>query len=411
MTDFELAKRLFPKASEIVAEALGDSMPPSFVEAEAVEDSASGIVKVRFLGDTVLLGDDAEGTADDAADTDATYEEWDVVEVPCSATIKAGERVLVTVQDNAPVDAVVSGWGDRVATTASNAEAIATATDQHFWSDGNGIHVSTDDHDAAGTNNILINSLGILLRELTTVLLELSSAGVIVGDQSGTHLSASSSAVEIISGALQTLLSMSKQTRNIDGTNTDLGAITSTMPLLLEHVATGTSRLYMTNGTSPNKELLRIVEALGNYTAEVEASANASLGAESKMTATSTQGGMKVAQVSASAASSGSLINLSADEILVGFAPLFTTATTTKSIGNVNAGAGWTCTETATTVAGYTPMAIIGFNQTHNQAGTVGGVNRNGTTLGAYGKNTSSTAWTGTNEFTWQVLYIKSELL
>ena len=368
MNDFDLAQSLFKKPAEVVKEAFGGRLPTYTVEAEAMADSEGGFVQVQFMGDTVNLTDgDPDGAGDVTDESAESGEAAQWVEVPCSACIKAGDRVLVTIQDGAPIDCVSIGWGDVVSATASQAEAIATATNQHFWSDTNGIHVSTDDGDAAGTNNILINSLGILLRELTTVLLELSSAGVIVGDQSGTHLKVSSSSVEILSATLQTLLALSKQTRNIDGTDTDLGAITSAMPLLLEHVGAGTSRFYMTDGTNPNKELTRLVEVLGNYTAEIESSANASLGAESKITATSTDGGVHVAQVSTSASSSGSLVNLQGDEILVGFAAPLVYEDKTVTVPSTAAGANYSSSAISVLKTGYSP---IGCYQTWWASGT-----------------------------------------
>lgn len=396
MTDFELAKKLFPKASEIVAEALGDSMPPSFVEAEAVEDSASGVVRVRFLGDTILLGDDAEGTAEDAADTDATYEEWDVVEVPCSATIKAGERVLVTIQGNAPVDAVVSGWGDRVATTASNAEAIATATDQHFWSDTNGIHVSTDDHDAAGTNNILINSLGILLRELTTVLLELSASGVIVGDQSGTHLAVESSGIEVLSDLGEQILAMQAGAR---GTSRISAARLSDLARAIMRVRTDAGL----TGTQGDAELYLCSESsstASEATIRAYSPTSSAVGTTAEIRALSGYG------------STNPQIQLNAGSIRINetYAPMKVVANT-AAIGSVSAGSGFSVSKTVTAQSGYTALGVVGYNQTHNMAGTVGGAFLSSGTLYAYGKNDSTSAWSGTNDFTWYVLYVRSELL
>lgn len=278
---------------------------------------------------------------------------------------------------------------ERTNQVAESAKAIAEATDQHFWNDTNGVHVSTQDKVPNGTRNILINSVGILLRAVDNYLAELSASGVKFYDGLGnastnetasfgsngakigkvdeTHLSVNSSAIEIISSTLQTLLSMSKQTRNIDGVNTDLGAITSTMPLLLEHVGAGTSRLYMTDGTNPNKELTRLVEVLGNYTAEIEANANASLGAEAKMTATSTQGGIKTAQVDVAASSSGSLINLQGDEVLVGFAAPIVYEDKTVTVPSTAAGANYSSSAISVLKTGYAP---IGCYQTWWDSGT-----------------------------------------
>ena len=414
MNDIDLAQSLFKKPAEVVKEAFGGRLPTYTVEAEAMAGSEGGFVQVQFAGDTVNLTDgdpDGAGDVTDEAAESGEAAQW--VEVPCSACIKAGDRVLVTIQDGAPIDCVSIGWGDVVSFTASQAEAIATATNQHFWADGNGIHVSTDDGDAAGTNNILINSLGILLRELTTVLLELSGSGVIVGDQSGTHLQVSSSAVEILSATLQVLLSLSKQTRNIDGTNTDLGAITSAMPLLLEHVGAGTSRLYMTDGTNPSHELLRIVELLGNNTAEIESSANASLGAESKLTATNTDGGVHVAQVSASASSAGSLVNLQGDEILVGFAAPIVYEDKTVTVPSTAHGTNFLSSTISVSKTGYTPVGVVSWwwdSGTRQNFFNSWGIFTNGNNLYVRLCNLhSSDAASGTLKV--RILYVRDELL
>lgn len=47
---------------------------------------------------------------------------------------------------------------------ADGAHAIAEATNQHFFTDDSGVHVSSEPDNAIGERNILINSLGILLR-------------------------------------------------------------------------------------------------------------------------------------------------------------------------------------------------------------------------------------------------------
>lgn len=413
MNDLDLAQSLFRKPTEIVTEAFGGRLPAYTVEAEAMEDSADGMVAVQFMGDTVNLTDgdpDGDGAVTDELSESGIAAQW--VSVPCSANVKAGDRVLVTIQDGAPIDCTTIGWGDTVSAVASQAEAIATATQQHFWADGNGIHVSTDEGDPEGANNILINSLGILLRELTTVLLELSSAGVIVGDQSGTHLQVSNSAVEILSATLQVLLSLSKQTRNIDGTDTDLGAITSAMPLLLEHVGAGTGRLFLTDGTSPNKELLRIVELLGNNTAEIESSVNSSLGAESKITATNTDGGIHVAQVSASASSAGSLVNLQGDEILVGFAAPIVYEDKTVTVTSTAHGANF-MTSVSVAKTGYTPIGVVDWwwdSGTRQNFFNSWGVFTNGNTLYVRLCNLHASS-NADGVLKARILYVKNELL
>lgn len=48
---------------------------------------------------------------------------------------------------------------------ADKARAIAEATGQHFFADDNGVHVSTEDGNPTGAQNILMNALGMLIRK------------------------------------------------------------------------------------------------------------------------------------------------------------------------------------------------------------------------------------------------------
>ena len=442
VNDIDLAQSLFKKPAEVVKEAFGGRLPTYTVEAEAMADSEGGFVQVQFMGDTVNLTDgdpDGAGDVTDEAAESGEAAQW--VEVPCSACIHAGDRVLVTIQDGAPIDCTAIGFGDALgavadaaATLAQQAETLAQATAQNFWHDANGAHVSTTANDAEGERNILMNAYGILLRAYANYLAALTSSGVAFYDGNGnaasnivaafgssgaqigktgeTHLGVTSSAVEILSATLQVLLSLSKQTRNIDGTDTDLGAITSAMPLLLEHVGVGTSRLYMADGSNPNKELTRLVEVLGNYTAEIEANANASLGAEAKLTATSTQGGIKTAQVDVAASSSGSLINLQGDEILVGFAEPIAYADKTVTVSSTSHGTNFT-TSVSISKTGYTPLGVIDWwwdSGTRQNYFNAWGVFTYGNTLYVRLCNLHpSDAASGS--FTARVVYVRNELL
>ena len=86
-----------------------------------------------------------------------------------------------------------SGESDHVEVTitasstelAQEALDAANAINQHFWSDDNGIHVSTDENDPNGTNNVLINALGILLRAAQNNLLGLTPTGIAIYDGKG----------------------------------------------------------------------------------------------------------------------------------------------------------------------------------------------------------------------------------
>ena len=82
-------------------------------------------------------------------------------------------------------------------------DAIASATNQHFWDDTNGAHVGEmthEDWDAAATNNfsdlsasknyynILLNSLGVLLRRALYTLVSISRGGIAFYDGLGNEI-------------------------------------------------------------------------------------------------------------------------------------------------------------------------------------------------------------------------------
>lgn len=68
---------------------------------------------------------------------------------------------------------------------AQEAQAIAEATNQHFFADGNGVHVTEVENDPTTEHNILINSLGILLRKATLPLVAISQSAIAFYDGVG----------------------------------------------------------------------------------------------------------------------------------------------------------------------------------------------------------------------------------
>lgn len=145
-----LGKALFPKASTVVAQGLGGVVPATTVEAVATTDSDEGIVFVDFGGAT--YGDSGQSVA-----------------IPTSSAVTAGERVLVTVQGNVPVDCTVIGEGDAVRENVNNVVA-------HFWYDSWGAHVSSAPNSTEG-GNVLIDTDSVDIRDGSTVLASLASFG------------------------------------------------------------------------------------------------------------------------------------------------------------------------------------------------------------------------------------------
>lgn len=152
-------------------------------------DSANGRVPVAMDGYVM-----APDGGDNVTDMDTTVE------------VRNGDKVLITVVDGHPTVTGVVGWGDSVAqdiadlqdsyddadTAAEEAKELAKqaseaaeATGQHFWSDDSGVHVSDEKGKADGAHNVLINSLGLLLRLAANNVAVLTKGAVTFYDGEG----------------------------------------------------------------------------------------------------------------------------------------------------------------------------------------------------------------------------------
>ena len=127
-----------------------------------------------------------------------------------TASVSVGDRVSVTIGGgkarivgNMTAPSVGSGFVDKqvsraaksvkaIATAAGDlaqdAKRIATATNQYFWHDSNGAHISTEEGNPTGAQNAIWNSLGMLFRAGATNLLAIvagSNSGIDVYDGDG----------------------------------------------------------------------------------------------------------------------------------------------------------------------------------------------------------------------------------
>ena len=198
-----------------------DTTTTKTVTAIAVEDSSDGSVHV-ILSDTVIpdehppteaeeVPDDGDGTTtvDDETDdeTDVVDQPTDLpevaVELPCTVDVRDGDELLVSLYGSdgqlSPVVTAVAAGGDRTreevqqaaqdathaAEMAGEVAAVATATNQHFFSDDAGVHVTTDESDATGGSNVLLNASGMVLRSSETPLAAFTPSGVSVYDGAG----------------------------------------------------------------------------------------------------------------------------------------------------------------------------------------------------------------------------------
>lgn len=194
------------------------------------EDPAASIGRTRTYTGTAL-GPSSDGSVLiqlDSADV-VSQDGTDHVTVPTCPSVLEGDRVMVTSVNGTGTVSYVPGEGDRqnaaiaaANQAASEAQAVAEAVGQHFFADTNGIHVTTEEEEPEGTHNILINSLGILLRALTNNLVSITSSaiaffdglgnaasniiasfgasGATIGYAAGQHLSIDSNSVDIMQG-------------------------------------------------------------------------------------------------------------------------------------------------------------------------------------------------------------------
>lgn len=196
-----------------------DTTTTKTVTAIAVGDSAGGSVHV-IMGDTVIPDEhppteaeeqDSDGTTTVADETDDETDVVDqpndlpevAVELPTTVDVREGDELLVSLYGSdgqlSPVVTAVAAGGDRTreevqqaaqdathaAEMAGEVAAVATATNQHFFTDAGGVHVTTDESDAAGGSNVLLNASGMVLRSSETPLAAFTPSGVSVYDGAG----------------------------------------------------------------------------------------------------------------------------------------------------------------------------------------------------------------------------------
>lgn len=112
--------------------------------------------------------------------------------IPCIMPIKEGDLVRVMVQDGQPVAIGSDGAGDKMddaiseaKNVAGEAAAVANATGQHFFSDGSGVHVTENEADPDSGSNILINSIGLIIRRALKHLVSITESAIAFFDGEG----------------------------------------------------------------------------------------------------------------------------------------------------------------------------------------------------------------------------------
>ena len=153
------------------------------LEGGVPEDFAHVRVMARCGGVTSVVGDLAcRGTVASAAFPGGS--EVEVWAVARDAARDAGTGAL-SPNESGESDHVTVTVADTSSALAEEALAAAEAIGQHFWSDEAGVHVSDEAGVAEGAHNVLVNSLGILLRAAASNLVSITPSGVAVYDGSG----------------------------------------------------------------------------------------------------------------------------------------------------------------------------------------------------------------------------------
>lgn len=134
-----------------------------------------------------------------------------VADIPIVGSAHEGDVIPVLMRSGAPLGISPVGWGDRMQSdvdlasqAATEAKAVAQATGQHFWEDDNGAHVTeitkddwkaeeaketpfADVSDSKPYHNLLMNSLGILLRTALKNLVSITRSAIAFFDGEGNN--------------------------------------------------------------------------------------------------------------------------------------------------------------------------------------------------------------------------------
>lgn len=235
----------------------------------------------------------ATATAD-SADGEVTvqFEDGSTLDVPVTGAVKSGDEVIVNVQQGTPIAAGAVGWGDRVQTVADEAQAVAEATNQHFWDDANGAHVTEVEQDAWTDpsdpdyhtgRDILLNSSGILLRENYANLAAFTPSAVAFYDGNGNNadnvtasFGASGAVIgkvddgysrtEIASGGMQVYT-------RLNGTDTQMANIGYGTVITGGQTTTGNYFTFGKRATNSNIGWCSFVEGEGNVASELDSHA------------------------------------------------------------------------------------------------------------------------------------------
>ena len=276
-------------------------------------------------------------------------------------TVKCARLVGAAVGDTVFVTILKNGFA--VVTDCLGGDKDALKIAEHFWTDSEGAHVTQvpqedyeDDPENAG-GNVLIKSIGMLIRDGLTNLLQVLSTGITIGPESGYHLTLSANSITFQDGDLPPFtISFDAQDREamFEG------------PRFMQNVV---SRIIIRD----NQESLQTSANDGNnhYNLGVVGTYADNFGCSADIHAST--GSNRFAQVYVGAwdDTQESYVDLIGDEIRFDGDPLFKTFTATGTV-SINSNTGNNVSVTGNVPTGYTPIAVQEISSDHNYTCLIG---------------------------------------
>ena len=169
----------------------------------SVSTVRAGVVLANTVDDDQLTIDSLVVDSPTYSITYTEQVEQDAVELPCTPYVAEGQFVEIAVVNGMPTVIGASGSGDVTMTLAGDAadaaaaaeeaaaaaQEVAEATGQHVWDYTDGLHVTQAEKDAflqtPTGRNILLNALGILIRDALQYRTVVHDEGLTVYDGQG----------------------------------------------------------------------------------------------------------------------------------------------------------------------------------------------------------------------------------
>lgn len=179
----------------------GDEPEPAYI----IEPNDEDVLPTEEEAEEIVI-DDEEYTGGGEPEPDIDDNEAEITMV---GAVREGDVFPALKLGSSLMGIAPAGWGDRMQSdvdlasqAATEAKAVAQATGQHFWEDDNGAHVTeitkdewkaeeaketpfADVSDAKPYHNLLMNSLGILLRTALKNLVSITRSAIAFFDGKG----------------------------------------------------------------------------------------------------------------------------------------------------------------------------------------------------------------------------------